>query len=96
MEEDDDDDEIQRDTLISQIYFWNGALHVLNSFSVHHQESRTVHIAIFLRHTGFFRQLASGIRIPLASCHQNLYDVNHCCVYSSKLLMMDREIVRNI
>jgi hypothetical protein len=26
----------------------------------------------------------------------NLYDVNHCCVYSEKLLMMDRETVRNM
>jgi len=28
----------QRDALISQIYFWNRTLHVLDSFSVHHQE----------------------------------------------------------
>ena len=27
---------------------------------------------------------------------QNLYDIRHCCVYSAKLLMMDRETVRNI
>jgi len=26
----------------------------------------------------------------------NLYDIYHCCVYSEKLLMMDRGIVRNI
>jgi len=31
-----------KDALISQIYFWNRALHVLDSFSVHHQESSTV------------------------------------------------------
>jgi len=26
----------------------------------------------------------------------NLYDIYHCCVYSEKLLMMDRETVRNM
>jgi hypothetical protein len=26
----------------------------------------------------------------------NLYDIYHCCVYSEKLLMMDRGTVRNI
>jgi len=26
----------------------------------------------------------------------NLYDINHCCVYSEKLLMMDRGTVRNM
>jgi len=26
----------------------------------------------------------------------NLYDVNHCCVYNEKLLMMDRGTVRNV
>jgi len=26
----------------------------------------------------------------------NLYDIYHCCVYSEKLLMMDRGIVRNM
>jgi len=32
--------------LISQIYFRNRILHVSDSFSVHHQESSTVHTAI--------------------------------------------------
>ena len=44
--------------------------------------------------------LASSIRadvlILLASCQQNLYDMHHCCVHSEKLLMMDRETVRNM
>jgi len=26
----------------------------------------------------------------------NLYDIYHCCVYSAKLLMMDRGPVRNM
>jgi len=26
----------------------------------------------------------------------NLYDMYHCCVYSARLLMMDRETVRNM
>jgi len=43
----------QRDALISQIYFWNRTLHVSDSFSVHHQESSTVHTAIGICHTGY-------------------------------------------
>ena len=35
---------------MSQIYFWNRTLHVSDSFSVHHQQSSTVHTAI---HTGY-------------------------------------------
>jgi len=32
----------------------------------------------------------------LLSCSQaNLYDIYHCCVYSEKLLMLDRGTVRN-
>jgi hypothetical protein len=33
------------------------------------------------------------ILLLLESC---LYDICHCCVYSEKLLMMDRGIVRNM
>ena len=36
----------QRDALISQIHFLNRTLHVSGSFSVHHQESSTVHTAM--------------------------------------------------
>jgi len=30
------------------------------------------------------------------SCQQILYDIYYCCVYSEKLLMMDRGTVRNM
>ena len=40
--------------------------------------------------------LASGIMIPLASSQHILYDIYHCCVYSARLLVMDRETVRNM
>jgi hypothetical protein len=59
------------DALISQIYSWNETLHVLESFSVHHQVFFTVHTAM-------------------------VYVIQVCCVYSEKLLMMDRGTVRNI
>jgi len=36
---------------------------------------------------------AGSMLIPLASCQQYLYDIHHCCVYSEKLLMMDRGTV---
>jgi len=54
-----------RDALISQIYSWNGTVHVSDSFCVHHQESSTVHTAI---HTGYADCL-------LASSQHNLYDI---------------------
>jgi len=64
-----------------------------DSSSVHHQEFFSVHTAC---HTGLPTASeqdqdgpsSSGIRIPLASCQQNLYDIYHCCVYTEKPLMM--------
>jgi len=58
----------------------------------------------------FQLQLASRIRAfrpdPVASCQQspdpasklsgNQYDIYRCCVYSEKLLMMERGTVRNM
>jgi len=37
-----------------------------------------------------------SILIPPASSQHNLYDMYHCCVYSARLLMMDRETVQNM
>jgi len=42
------------------------------------------------------KQDQDGTPIPSWSCSQNLYDINHCCVYSEKLLMMDRGTVQNM
>jgi len=33
---------------------------------------------------------------PARKLSANLYDIYHCCVYTEKLLMMDRGTVRNI
>jgi len=48
-------------------------------------------------------QLASRIRTelqfrpdPARELSANLYDIYRCCVYSEKLLMMDRGTVRNM
>ena len=45
-------------------------------------------------------QLASRIRMerpePPRKLSANLYHIYHCCVYSEKLLMMDRRTVRNM
>jgi len=32
---------------------------------------------------------------PARKLSANTHDINHCCVYSEKLLMMDRGTVRN-
>ena len=69
-----------------------------DSSSVHHQEFFTVHTAMV-----YVIQLASRIRTelqfrpdPARKLSANLYDIYHCCVYSEKLLMMDRGTVRNM
>ena len=33
---------------------------------------------------------------PARKLSANLYDIYHCCVYSEKLMMMDRGTVRNM
>ena len=80
------------------MYFRNKTLHVSDSPSVHHQEFFTVHTAMV-----YVIQLASRIRTelqlrpdPARKLSANLYDTYHCCVYSEKLLMMDRGTVRNM
>jgi len=37
-----------------------------------------------------------SVLILLANCNCNIYDIYNCCVYSEKLLMMDRGTVRNM
>ena len=37
-----------------------------------------------------------NVLILLASCNCNLYDINHYCMFSEKLLMMGRGTVRNM
>jgi hypothetical protein len=84
---------------ISQIYYWNKTLHVSKSSSVHHQEFFTV-ITAMVYVIQVCWQLASLIRMfhpdPACKLSANLYDIYHCCVYSEKLLMIDRGTVRNV
>ena len=62
-------------------------LSIIRSFSLYTQQWYVI-------------QLASGIRTeradPARKLSANLYDICHCCVYSEKLLMMDRGTVRNM
>jgi hypothetical protein len=79
--------------------FWNESLHVSYSSSVHHQEFFTVHTAV-VNVIQVCWQLASRIGMfhpdPACKLSADLYDIYHCCVYSKKLLMMDRGTVRNM
>jgi len=44
-----------------------------------------------------FRTVPLSIIISFSLYAQhNLYDIYHCCVYSEKLMMMDRGTVRNM
>jgi len=44
----------------------------------------------------FANSLWAGAFAPTRKLSANLYDIYHCCVYSVKLLMMDRGTLRNI
>jgi len=72
------------DALISQIYFWNETLHVLDSSSVNHQEFFIVHATVYISYR-FADSLPAGsgwncssVLILLASCQ--LYDMPLLCV----------------
>ena len=65
--------------------FWYRTLHVLDRFTVHHQESSTVYTAIGICHTDYADcLLARSGWILTNTC---------CCVYSTRLLMMDSKPV---
>jgi len=72
-------------------------LHVSDSSSVHHQQFFTVHTAMIyviqVTVTACEQDQDGSILILLASCQQTFM---YCCVYSEKLLMMDRGTVRNM
>jgi len=76
----------QLDAPVSQIYF-GIKLYVF----------RTVPLSII---RSFHCKQSNGICHTglLTACElsANLYDIHHCCVYSEKLLMMDRGTVRNM
>jgi hypothetical protein len=67
--------------------FWKETLHVSDSSSVHHQEFFYCTHSNGIRHTGL---------LTACKLSANLYDIYHCCVYNEKLLMMERETVRNM
>ena len=73
----------QLDAQISQIYFWNKNSTCFGQFLC--PSSGVFHCTHSngICHTGL-----------LTDCEQ--YDIYHCCVYSEKLLMMDRGTVRNM
>ena len=71
---------------IKIILFWNDTLHVSDGLSVHHQEFKTVHIAVSISQTDTAVCL-------LASSQQYLFG---CCMYNLELMMMNGKTVRNI
>jgi len=91
---------IELDALISQIYFWNktacfgqflcpssGVFHCTHSNGICHTGLLT-----------FCEQDQDGTESrsdPARKLSAKLYDINHCCVYSEKFLMMGRRTVRN-
>ena len=67
-------------------------LFIIKSFSLYTQQWYVSYRFVDSLRAGSGR----NVLILLASCNCNLYDIYHCCVYSEKLLMMDRGTVRNM
>jgi len=57
---------------------------------------RTVSLSIMRSFFTIHTAMASRIRTERPDPARKLYDIHHCCVYSEKLLMMDRGTVRNM
>ena len=67
---------------------------------------RTVRLSIIRSFTLYIQQWYMSYRFsdsllqfrpdPASKLPAHLYDIHHCCVYSEKLLIMDRGTVRNM
>ena len=57
---------------------------------------RTVPLSIIRSFSLYTQQRYMSYRFADSLLSANLYDIYHCCVYSEKLLMMDRGTVRNM
>jgi len=64
------------------------SLSIIRSFSLYTQQ-------LYMSYM-FVDSLWAGANAPAHKLSANLYDIYYCCVYSEKLLMMDRETVRNM
>jgi hypothetical protein len=76
-------------------FFWNDTLHVSDSPSVHHQEFFYCTHSNGICHTGLLtacEQDQDGTEVHPDPARK-LHDIYHCCVYSEKLLIMDRGTV---
>jgi len=82
------------------IYYSKSALHVSGDVFAHHQEHVTVFTVTGSVHHWCCR-LVSRMSWNAVLTHPrhlsaNWYDVYYCCVYSEKLLMIDRGTARNM
>ena len=80
---------------------------VVRGCSKHVEDSDKHIIEEIVRQAGYLPELYEDIRsekykmkcfcleILASRLPANMYDIYHCCVYSEKLLMMDRETPRN-
>jgi len=70
----------------------------LGNLSAHHQEFSTVHSALvsFMQVFDDRFQAESGSRLCLETVIKNLHETYKCRMYSRELLMMGREVARNM
>jgi hypothetical protein len=65
--------------------FWTVPLSIISSFSLYTQQ--------WYMSYSVADSLWAGANAPAHKLSTNLYDIHHCCVYSEKLLTMDRGTV---
>jgi len=65
--------------------FWTVPLSIISSFLLYTQQ--------WYMSYSVADSLQAGANAAARTLSANLYDIHHCCVYSEKLLMMDRGTV---
>jgi len=88
----------QPDALIIHILFCYKTLYVPGNLSAHYQEFFTVHSALisFMQVFDGRFQAESGSWLYLETVNKNLHETYQCRMYSRELLMMGREVARNM
>jgi len=89
----------QPDALIIQILFCYKTLRVSGNLFAHHQEFSTVHLALisFMQVFDYRFQAESGWNsMELETVIKNLHETYQYRMYSRELLMMGKEVARNM
>ena len=90
----------QPDALIIQILFCYKTLHVSGNLFAHHQDFSTVHSALVSFMQVFHDRLSQDGTAFHPDCLEtvmkNLHETYQCRMYSREILMMSKEVARNM